>query len=39
MGAFVVFDDCGSTGSVPGDFTTVANVTGQLYTDYKNYTD
>ena len=39
MGAFVVFDDCESTGSIIEDFPTVANVTGELYSSYQNWTD
>ena len=39
MGAFVVFDDCESTGSAIEDFPTVSNVTGELYSSYMNYTD
>ena len=39
MGAFVVFDDCGITGSEVEDSPTVANVTGELYSNYYNFTD
>ena len=39
MGAFVVFDDCGSTGVEIVDYPTVENVTGELYSSYTNYTD